>query len=62
MRAGVAVNLLRQLAVSRRKSAHRGHDGIALGEDVQLPELIDQFDAVFIGIGLAQSNDLDMTS
>jgi glutamate synthase (NADPH/NADH) small chain len=30
----------------------------ALGEDVQLPDLIEQFDAVFIGIGLAQSNDL----
>ena len=30
----------------------------AVGEDVKLPELIDQFDAVFIGIGLAQSNDL----
>ncbi len=33
-------------------------NGVALGEDVQLPELIDEFDAVFIGIGLAQSNDL----
>ena len=34
------------------------HNNCALGEDVQLPELIDQFDAVFLGIGLAQSNDL----
>ena len=32
--------------------------GCALGEDVQLPELIDEFDAVFLGIGLGQSNDL----
>ena len=30
----------------------------ALGEDVQLPELIDEFDAVFLGIGLGRSNDL----
>ncbi|MDH5456792.1 MAG: NAD(P)-dependent oxidoreductase [Gammaproteobacteria bacterium] len=30
----------------------------ALGEDVQLPELLDDFDAVFLGIGLGQSNDL----
>jgi glutamate synthase (NADPH/NADH) small chain len=30
----------------------------ALGEHVQLPELIDKFDAVFVGIGLAQSNNL----
>lgn len=30
----------------------------ALGEDVQLPELADEFDAVFLGIGLGQSNDL----
>lgn len=31
---------------------------MALGEDVQLPELIEGFDAVFLGIGLGQSNDL----
>ncbi len=30
----------------------------ALGEDVQLPELLDDFDAVFLGVGLGQSNDL----
>jgi len=29
-----------------------------LGEDVQLPELVDDFDAVFLGIGLGQANDL----
>ncbi len=33
-------------------------NGVAIGEDVQLPDLIDEFDAVFLGIGLAQSNDL----
>ena len=33
-------------------------NGVALGEDVQLPDLIDEFDAVFLGIGLGQSNDL----
>ena len=31
---------------------------VALGEDVQLPELVSDFDAVFLGIGLGQSNDL----
>ena len=31
---------------------------VALGEDVQLPELAAEFDAVFLGIGLGQSNDL----
>lgn len=30
----------------------------ALGEDVQLPELLDDFDAVFLGVGLGRSNDL----
>lgn len=30
----------------------------ALGEHVQLPELTAEFDAVFLGIGLGQSNDL----
>ena len=30
----------------------------ALGEDVQLPELVDEFDAVFLGIGLGQPNNL----
>ena len=29
-----------------------------LGEDVQLPELVSGFDAVFLGIGLGQANDL----
>ncbi len=33
-------------------------NGVALGEHVQLPELIEEFDAVFLGIGLGQSNDL----
>jgi glutamate synthase (NADPH/NADH) small chain len=31
---------------------------VSLGEDVQLPELIEGFDAVFLGIGLGQSNNL----
>ena len=31
---------------------------VTLGEDVQLPELVRDFDAVFLGIGLGQSNDL----
>jgi glutamate synthase (NADPH/NADH) small chain len=31
---------------------------VALGEDVQLPELVSDFDAVFLGIGLGQPNDL----
>jgi glutamate synthase (NADPH/NADH) small chain len=31
---------------------------VALGEDVQLPELVNDFDAVFLGIGLGQPNDL----
>jgi len=31
---------------------------MAMGEDVELPELIEGFDAVFLGIGLGQSNDL----
>jgi dihydropyrimidine dehydrogenase (NAD+) subunit PreT len=31
---------------------------VALGEDVQLPELIEQYDAVFLGIGLSRANDL----
>ena len=30
----------------------------ALGEDVQLPDLVSGFDAVFLGIGLGQANDL----
>ena len=29
-----------------------------LGEDVQLPDLVSGFDAVFLGIGLGQANDL----
>ena len=29
-----------------------------LGEDVQLPELVSSFDAVFLGIGLGHANDL----
>jgi len=33
-------------------------NNVALGEDVQLPELVENYDAVFLGIGLAQSNDL----
>ena len=33
-------------------------NGVALGEGVQLPELIKAFDAVFIGIGLGRSKDL----
>ena len=31
---------------------------VTLGEDVQLPELVRDFDAVFLGIGLGQSNNL----
>ena len=31
---------------------------VTLGEDVQLSELVSDFDAVFLGIGLGQSNDL----
>ncbi|MCG8370879.1 MAG: NAD(P)-dependent oxidoreductase [Proteobacteria bacterium] len=33
-------------------------NGVALGGDVSLPELVGQFDAVFLGIGLGRSNDL----
>ena len=33
-------------------------NGVALGGDVSLPELVGQFDAVFIGIGLGRSNEL----
>jgi dihydropyrimidine dehydrogenase (NAD+) subunit PreT len=32
--------------------------GMTLGKDVQLPELVRDYDAVFLGIGLGQSNDL----
>ncbi len=33
-------------------------NGVALGTDVQLSELIEEFDAVFLGIGLGHANDL----
>ncbi|MBT8094766.1 MAG: NAD(P)-dependent oxidoreductase [Gammaproteobacteria bacterium] len=33
-------------------------NNVALGEDVQLRELIDAHDAVFLGIGLSRANDL----
>ena len=33
-------------------------NNVALGEDVHLPELIEQYDAVFLGIGLSRANDL----
>ena len=33
---------------------------VSLGEDVQLADLLDDFDAVFLGVGLGQSNDLDI--
>jgi glutamate synthase (NADPH/NADH) small chain len=32
----------------------------ALGEDIQLADLIADFDAVFVGIGLSQSNNLEI--
>jgi dihydropyrimidine dehydrogenase (NAD+) subunit PreT len=33
-------------------------NNVALGVDVQLPQLIDEYDAVFLGIGLSGSNEL----
>jgi len=34
--------------------------GVALGRDVQLPDLRNQFDAVFLGLGLAGVNGLGL--
>jgi glutamate synthase (NADPH/NADH) small chain len=33
-------------------------NNVALGVDVQLPQLVDEYDAVFLGIGLSGSNEL----
>ena len=50
--AQIEINYI--LSVGGIEVKHR----VTLGEDVQLSELVNDFDAVFLGIGLGQSNDL----
>ena len=50
--AQIEINYI--LSVGGIEVKHR----VTLGEDVQLSELVRDFDAVFLGIGLGQSNDL----
>ena len=50
--AQIEINYI--LSVGGIEVKHR----VTLGEDVQLSELVSDFDAVFLGIGLGQSNDL----
>ncbi|MCB1419353.1 MAG: FAD-dependent oxidoreductase, partial [Notoacmeibacter sp.] len=36
------------------------HNSVALGRDMQVPELLERYDAVFLGLGLAGVNALDI--